>query len=149
MGVDVTATETEPYELAADSVARATAWVALGNVSSRVLGLAREIILSNLFGASVAVDAFKIAIIVPRGLYDLLIGGHVNSALVPVLSDYAEREKNGGLWGLVSALLNLIIIAMATLVIVCLVVSFVLLAPSIVLGYAVKAADREDAERGL
>jgi hypothetical protein len=39
--------------------------------------------------------------------------------------------------------------AMATLVIVCLVVSFVLLAPSIVLGYAVKAADRDDAERGL
>jgi len=38
---------------------------------------------------------------------------------------------------------------MATLVIVCLVVSFALLAPSIVLGYAVKAADREDAERGL
>ena len=37
--------------------------------------------------------------------------------------------------------------AMATLVIVCLVVSFVLLAPTIVLGYAVKAADRDDAER--
>jgi hypothetical protein len=38
---------------------------------------------------------------------------------------------------------------MATLVVACLVVSFVLLAPSIVLGYAVKAADRDDAERGL
>jgi hypothetical protein len=38
---------------------------------------------------------------------------------------------------------------MATVVIVCLVVSFALLAPSIVLGYAVKAAEREDAERGL
>ena len=38
---------------------------------------------------------------------------------------------------------------MATVVIVCLVVSFALLAPSIVLGYAVKAADREDAQRGL
>ena len=38
---------------------------------------------------------------------------------------------------------------MATLVIACLVVSFVLLAPSIVLGYAVKAADREDAEHGF
>jgi lipopolysaccharide export LptBFGC system permease protein LptF len=38
---------------------------------------------------------------------------------------------------------------MAALVVICLVVSFVLLAPSIVLGYAVKAADREDAERGL
>jgi uncharacterized membrane protein len=38
---------------------------------------------------------------------------------------------------------------LATLVIVLLVISFVLLAPSIVLGYAVKAADRDDAERGL
>jgi hypothetical protein len=38
---------------------------------------------------------------------------------------------------------------MATLIIISLVVSFVLLAPSIVLGYAVKAAEREDIERGI
>lgn len=38
---------------------------------------------------------------------------------------------------------------MATLVVVALVIGCVLLAPSIVLGYAVKAAEREDRERGL
>jgi hypothetical protein len=38
---------------------------------------------------------------------------------------------------------------MATLVVICLVVSFVLLAPSIVLGYAVKAAERDDMEHGF
>lgn len=38
---------------------------------------------------------------------------------------------------------------LATLVIVAMVLSFLLLAPSIVLGYAVKAADRDDRERGL
>ncbi len=38
---------------------------------------------------------------------------------------------------------------MATLVIVSLVIGCVLLAPSIILGYAVKAADREDRENGL
>ncbi len=37
---------------------------------------------------------------------------------------------------------------MATLIIVSMFVSFALLAPSIVLGYAVKAADRDDAEHG-
>ena len=37
---------------------------------------------------------------------------------------------------------------MAGLVVGCLVVSFVLLAPSIVLGYAVKAAERDDVEAG-
>lgn len=36
---------------------------------------------------------------------------------------------------------------MATAVIVCLVISSLLLAPSIVLGYAVRAADRADAEQ--
>ena len=39
--------------------------------------------------------------------------------------------------------------AMATVVIACLIVASLLLAPAIVLGYAVKAADREDRERGL
>lgn len=39
--------------------------------------------------------------------------------------------------------------SMATAIVVCLIASFVLLAPSIVLGYAVKAAERDDAERGL
>jgi hypothetical protein len=36
---------------------------------------------------------------------------------------------------------------MATAIVVTLVISFALLAPSIVLGYAVKAADRADAEQ--
>ncbi len=38
---------------------------------------------------------------------------------------------------------------MATLVIVTFVIGCVLLAPSIILGYAVKAAEREDRERGF
>lgn len=38
---------------------------------------------------------------------------------------------------------------MATLVVASLIVGCALLAPSIILGYAVKAADREDAARGL
>ena len=38
---------------------------------------------------------------------------------------------------------------MATVVVAALVAALILLAPAIVLGYAVKAADREDRERGL
>jgi len=38
---------------------------------------------------------------------------------------------------------------LAWVVAVLMIVSFLLLAPSIVLGYAVKAADRDDRERGL
>lgn len=38
---------------------------------------------------------------------------------------------------------------MASLIVAAMIVSFVLLAPSIVLGYAVKAAERDDVERGF
>jgi putative peptidoglycan lipid II flippase len=97
-------------------VARATGVVALGNITSRVLGLAREIVLTNLFGASRAVDAFNVAIIVPKALYDLLIGGHVNSALVPVLSEVAAREGRKALWQLVSVLCSLVTVLLALMV---------------------------------
>jgi hypothetical protein len=38
---------------------------------------------------------------------------------------------------------------MATIIIACLIVGCVLLAPAIIIGYAVKAAERDDRERGL
>lgn len=114
----IEAPQPEQQESTNAGVARATGIIALGNISSRVLGLVREIILSNLFGAGAAVDAFKVAIIVPRSLYDLLIGGHVNSALIPVISDYANRENRHELWQLINALLGIILIALIALVMI-------------------------------
>ena len=112
------ATEIQDMSAPPESMARATSIIALGNVASRILGLGREMILSHLFGAGAAVDAFNIAIIVPRSLYDLLIGGHVTSALVPVLSEYAARENRRDLWELVNALLGLVVIALSGLILI-------------------------------
>lgn len=110
-----------------ENMARATSVIALGNVASRILGLAREIILSTLFGAGAAVDAFNLAIIVPRSLNDLLIGGHVNSALVPVLSEYASREKREDLWELVNALIGIVVVALSVMIL-----GLELLAPQVI-----------------
>ncbi|MCC7446376.1 MAG: murein biosynthesis integral membrane protein MurJ [Anaerolineae bacterium] len=98
-------------------LARATTILALGNIASRLLGFAKEILLSNYFGAGRAVDAFQIAITVPQDLYDLAISGHVNSAIVPVLSEYAVKDKRE-LWRLVSALLGLVTLATSALVLI-------------------------------
>ena len=107
----------QPATRESHGIARATAINSLGNIISRVLGLIRESMLANLFGTSAAMDAFRIAVIVPRGLYDLLIGGHVNSALVPVLSSYAELDDDNNLWDLISALISLLAVVMLVLVI--------------------------------
>src|SRR5258706_15569848 len=94
---------------------RATTILAIGNIASRVLGFAKEIMLSNYFGAGRQVDAFQIAITIPQDLYDLAISGHINSALVPALSEYAVKDREE-LWRLVSALLGLVILGTTGLI---------------------------------
>lgn len=115
-------------------VARATGVVAAGSITSRILGLAREIALTNLFGPSIAMDAFNIAVIVPKAFYDLLIGGHVNSALVPVLSEAAATNDKRNFWQLVSVLVSFV-----TVVVMGLVTLLLVFAPPVV---RVVAGDR-------
>lgn len=94
-------------------LARATSLLAFGTVASRIFGFAQELLMAHFFGTQGGlVDAFQIAITIPRDLYDLAISGHVNSALVPVLSEYAEQDREA-LWQLINNLLGLIIVILS------------------------------------
>ena len=112
-------------------VAGASGILALGNIFSRILGLMRETVLTFLFGASGAVDAFQVAIIVPRAIYDLLIGGHINGAIVPVLSEIITLRGKEELWRVVSILISLVTVALALLVLL-----IEIFAPQIVMAVA-------------
>jgi putative peptidoglycan lipid II flippase len=95
--------------------------LALGNVASRVMGLAREMVKARLFGATGLLDAFTIAAFVPMLLFELIIGGMVNSSLVPVFSDYAAKERRKELWEVVSAVLSAAVVALSIIVILVLI----------------------------
>ncbi len=89
-------------------VVKAAAVLAVGNVTSRVLGLVREIVKSNLFGASDLLGAYTVAALVPMTLFNLITGGEmVSSSLVPVFSDFASKERRAELWSVVSTFLSL------------------------------------------
>ncbi|MEO1645821.1 MAG: lipid II flippase MurJ, partial [Chloroflexota bacterium] len=100
------------------SVAGATGIIALGNIASRVLGLAREKTLAYFFGASAQLDAFRIAVLVPQTFYDLLIGGHVNGAIVPVLTDIVTVKGRDELWKVVNILATFLLFVVSALVLV-------------------------------
>lgn len=97
-------------------VAQAAGIIALGNVASRMLGLLRETVKAGLFGATGSVGALEVAARVPTLIYDLLVGGMINAALVPVLSDYTCPERRAELWHLVSALLTIAVIVLSAFV---------------------------------
>jgi putative peptidoglycan lipid II flippase len=109
-------TESRADTTETQGLARSAAIIALGNIASRVLGLVRDRVKSHYFGATGAVSAYESAVIVPITIYDLLIGGMVSSALVPVFSDYLARDKKEDLWRLVSTLLALVTLVMAVFV---------------------------------
>jgi putative peptidoglycan lipid II flippase len=109
--------ETISYTGEDTAIAQAATIVALGNMSSRVLGLGRETVISHLFGATGVVSAFRVASIVPTMIYDLLIGGMISAALVPVFSDYTAPEERQELWRLASALFSLVTLVFSAIVI--------------------------------
>jgi len=87
-------------------VAQAAGIIALGNITSRVLGFVRVTVKSGLFGAGPHVSALDAALRIPTTLYDLLVGGMISSALVPVLSDYTAPQQREELWKLISVLIG-------------------------------------------
>ena len=88
-------------------IAQAAGIIALGSISSRVLGLVREQLIAYLFGATGLVSAFGIANKVPKMIYELLIGGMLSAALVPVFSQVSEQQGKAALWALFSRVASL------------------------------------------
>lgn len=98
------------------TIALAALVLGTGNVASRLLGLVREQVIAAFFGLTAASDAFTAASRVPSALYDLLVGGMISAALVPVFSDYLSRQQRAEFQRVFRVLAT--ILAVATTVIV-------------------------------
>ena len=97
-------------------LARSAGILGLGNVASRLVGLIRQSVISGYFGSSGELSAFNLAARVPAMLYDLLVGGMLSAALVPVFSDYARPERRAELARVASAVFSLIALGMGVIV---------------------------------
>ena len=97
-------------------IAQTAGLIALGSISSRLLGLVREQLIAYLFGATGLVSAFGIAAKVPKMIYELLVGGMLSAALVPVFSQVTEQQGRGALWALFSRVASLLAVVLAAIV---------------------------------
>jgi putative peptidoglycan lipid II flippase len=121
----------EPTPTETGRIARAAVIIGVGSLASRALGLVREIVKADLFGATGMVSALEAATVIPFSLYNLLIGGVISAVLVPVFSEYTPKGRRDDLWYLVSSLMTVVTLVLAALVIVTeLAVSWVIKLPS-------------------
>src|SRR5580693_5511311 len=77
-----------------EGIARGAAIVAGLTILSRILGLVRTLVFSQTVGASCLGTAYVTANQVPDLLYNLVLGGALTSAMVPVLARSAERAAH-------------------------------------------------------
>ncbi|MEZ4570117.1 MAG: murein biosynthesis integral membrane protein MurJ [Thermomicrobiales bacterium] len=82
-----------PESAPSAGIGTAAALLMVGTILSRVLGLVREQVTAYLFGTGDAVAAFTIADNIHTMLFDLVISGMMQAALIPVLSEFAGEDQ--------------------------------------------------------
>ncbi|MFH9968376.1 murein biosynthesis integral membrane protein MurJ [Streptomyces mirabilis] len=85
-----------PKNTKAGGVLRSSALMAAGTVVSRATGLIRQVLQAAALGTGLLATTYNQANTVPTSLYFLLIGGALNSVLVPQLVQARAEDPDGG-----------------------------------------------------
>jgi putative peptidoglycan lipid II flippase len=98
---------------------RASAWMALGTIVSRLSGFVRLFLLAYVLGSALDADIFNNANTVPNAVYILVAGGIFNVVLVPQLVRAMKHDPDGGdAYAQRIMTLGLGVLALATVVLV-------------------------------
>jgi putative peptidoglycan lipid II flippase len=91
---------------------------------SRLLGLVREIVAANYFGARGPINAFTVAFQIPNLIRALVADAALSSAFVPVFSELLEKGERARAWRVASTVFWLFLLVVGGLTAV-----FILVAP--------------------
>ena len=91
-------------------VAEAAGFIMICMVISRILGYVRDVVIYAQFGQNRLTDAYNAAFSVPDFLYQLLVGGALSSAFIPVFSSYIATDREEDAWQVASITFNIIMI---------------------------------------
>ena len=120
-------------------LARSAGTIGVATLTSRILGLVRDVVQSAFFGTSVAADAFGLATRIPTLLRDLFAEGAMSAAFVPTFTRYVERDGRQAGWRLGAQVINALLVATGVLVVL-----GILLAEPLARYYAPGFADTPD-----
>jgi putative peptidoglycan lipid II flippase len=85
-------------------------------MTSRILGLVRDQVLTHQFGAGDAMDAYLLAFRLPSLLRDLFAEGAMSAAFVPTFTRHLSNEGKPSAWRLGNNVLNALLVATGVLV---------------------------------
>src|SRR6478736_6350584 len=97
---------------------RATGVVGMAILSSRILGLVREMVFAGLFGAGRNLDAFLMAFRLPNLLRDLFAEGALSTAFITTFSKKIAVDGDASAWRLANKVATLTAIFMSAVTLI-------------------------------
>src|SRR5688572_4015026 len=89
---------------------RSAGVIGIATMTSRVLGLVRDVVLASLFGAGDAMDAFRIAYRLPNVMRDLFAEGTLSAAFVPTFTRVIATGNRAAAWRLASNVITVFLL---------------------------------------
>src|SRR6185312_8827235 len=86
----------EPRGGVQQGILRAATIILLGNILSRLVGFARDILITAIYGTGADVSAYLTALKLQTSVYDLLVSGVISAAFIPVFSEIRDRREEFG-----------------------------------------------------
>jgi putative peptidoglycan lipid II flippase len=96
---------------------------------SRVLGLLREVVAANYFGARGPINAFTVAFQIPNLVRALVADAALSSAFVPVFSELLEKGEKARAWRVASTVFWLFLLIVGAITAVFILAAPVLMPP--------------------
>lgn len=93
-------------------IAQATVTITALALVSKIFGFVGSFILAAKFGATFKTDAYFVASNIPELLRDVLAGGALTSAFIPVYTSYLAKKQNRDAQALASGIFNLLLISL-------------------------------------
>ncbi|HZU68985.1 MAG TPA: murein biosynthesis integral membrane protein MurJ [Ktedonobacteraceae bacterium] len=100
-------------------IGRASMILQTSFIASRILGLLRSSLFAYIFGTTIISDAFLQAFLVPDLIFNIVAGGALSSAFIPVFTHYmiGERDEKSA-WHIANSALNLALAIMMGLALI-------------------------------
>lgn len=100
------------------SITEAALLLVLAFITSRALGVVRQVLFNMLFGTGPAANAYYAAAYLPETLFDLVAGGALIHAFIPVFLSHEKSYGSREVWRLTSLVFNLLLVALTFLVLI-------------------------------
>ena len=108
----------EGFSLRRFSVVEAAVLLMLALLASRGLGVVRQVIFNAAFGTGPDANAYYAAYRLPDTLFNLISGGALTSAFVPVFLSQERQAGEQEAWRLASLVFNMLLVATTIVVLV-------------------------------